>query len=102
MYLVKVLFWASLMARWLIHLPVEETWVQSLSWKDTLEKEKATHSSILEWKIQWMEEPSGLQSLWFQSQTRSSNQTHQQTYYSKYYDSQKLQDQVDTSFNSLV
>ena len=35
----------------------EENWVQSLSQKDTLEKEMATHSSIFAWKIPWMEEP---------------------------------------------
>ena len=46
------------------HLPaVRETWVQSLGWKDTLEKEMATHSSILAWKIPWTEEPSRLQSM---------------------------------------
>ena len=38
-----------------------ETWVQSLGWEDLLEKEVATHSSILTWKIPWMEdEPGGL------------------------------------------
>ena len=40
-----------------------ETWVQSLGWEDPLEKEVATHSSILSWKISWTEEPSGLQSM---------------------------------------
>ena len=40
-----------------------ETWVQSLAREDLLEKEMATHSSILAWKIPWMEEPGGLQSL---------------------------------------
>ena len=40
-----------------------ETQVQSLGWEDPLEKEMATHSSILAWKIPWMEEPGGLQSL---------------------------------------
>ena len=40
------------------HLPtMRETWVQSLGWEDLLEKEKATHSSILAWKIPWTEEP---------------------------------------------
>ena len=39
-----------------------ETWVQSLGWEDPLGKEMATHSSILAWRIPWMEEPSGLQS----------------------------------------
>ena len=38
-----------------------ETWVWSLVWKDPLEKEMATHSSILAWRIPWTEEPGGLQ-----------------------------------------
>ena len=36
---------------------MQETWVQSVSWEDPLEKEMATHSSILAWKIPWVEEP---------------------------------------------
>ena len=40
-----------------------ETWVQSLGQEDLLEKEMATHSSMLAWKIPWMEEPGGLQSM---------------------------------------
>ena len=40
-----------------------ETWVQSLGWEDPLEKEMATHSSTLAWKIPWMEEPGRLQSV---------------------------------------
>ena len=45
------------------HLPiVQETWVQSLGREDLLEKEMATHSSILAWKISWTEEPGRLQS----------------------------------------
>ena len=44
------------------HLPtMQETWVQSLGQEDLLEKEMATHSSILAWKIPWMEEPGSLQ-----------------------------------------
>ena len=39
-----------------------ETWVQSLGQEDPLEKEMATHSSTLAWKIPWLEEPGGLQS----------------------------------------
>ena len=39
-----------------------ETQVQSLGWEDLLEKEMATHSSILAWKIPWTEEPGRLQS----------------------------------------
>ena len=40
-----------------------ETWVQSLGSEDLLEGEMATHSSILAWRISWMEEPGGLQSM---------------------------------------
>ena len=47
------------------HLPMEEMWVRSLGWEDPLEKEMATHSSILAWKIPWTEEPGGLQSMGF-------------------------------------
>ena len=39
-----------------------ETWVRSLGWEDPLEKEMATHSSILAWRIPWTEEPGRLQS----------------------------------------
>ena len=46
------------------HLPaVQETQVQSLGWKDPLEKEMLTHSSILAWEISWTEEPGGVQSM---------------------------------------
>ena len=40
-----------------------EIWVPSLGWEDLLEKEMATHSSILAWKIPWMENPGRLQSM---------------------------------------
>ena len=54
--------WASLVAQRLKRLPARwETRVQSLGREDPLEKEKATHSSILAWKIPWTEEPGGLQ-----------------------------------------
>ena len=36
---------------------IQKTWVQSLGWKDPLEKEMATHSGILAWRIPWTEEP---------------------------------------------
>ena len=42
---------------------MQETQVQSLGWKDHLEKEMAYHSSILAWRIPWTEEPDGLQSM---------------------------------------
>ena len=40
----------------------QETQVQSLGWKDPLDKEMATHSSILAWRVPWTEEPGRLQS----------------------------------------
>ena len=43
-----------------------ETWVRSLGREDPLEKEMATHSSTLAWKITWMEEPGRLQSMGLQ------------------------------------
>ena len=50
---------------------IEKTWVQSLVREDPLEKEMATQSSVLAWKIPWTEEPGGLQSLGSQkSQTK--------------------------------
>ena len=45
---------------------MQETWVQSLVQEDPLEKEMATHSSILAWKIPWTEELGQLQSMWLQ------------------------------------
>ena len=55
------------MAQRLKHLPAMwETWVRSLGQEDTLEKEMATHSSILAWRIPWMEELGGLQSTGWQ------------------------------------
>ena len=57
-------FIASLMAQTVKHLPaMRETWVQFLSQEDPLEKEMATHSSTLAWKIPWMDESGRLQSL---------------------------------------
>ena len=54
----------SLVAQTVKCLPtVWETWVQSLGREELLEKEMATHSSILAWKIPWMQEPGRLQSI---------------------------------------
>ena len=49
-----------------MRLPMQETWVQFLCREDPLEEEMATHSSILAWEIQWIEEPGGLQSMGLQ------------------------------------
>ena len=55
------------MAQMVKHLPaMQETWVRSLGQEDPLEKEIATPSSILAWKIPWMEDPGGLQSMGLQ------------------------------------
>ena len=52
----------NLVAQTVKNLPaIWETWVRSLGWKDPLEKEMATHCSILAWKIPWTEEPGRLQ-----------------------------------------
>ena len=56
--------WPSLVAQSVKNLPaVRETRVQSVGWEDHLEKEMATHSSILAWKISWTQEPGGMQSM---------------------------------------
>ena len=56
--------WASVIAQAVKNLSaVQETWVRSLSREDPLEKEMTTHSSVLAWRIPWMEEPGGLPSM---------------------------------------
>ena len=56
-------FGASLVAQRIKRLPaMQETQARSLGWEDPLEKETATHSSTLAWRIPWTEEPGGLQS----------------------------------------
>ena len=49
---------------------MQESLVQSLGWKDPLEKKMATHSSILAWEIPWTKEPGGLQSIGHKSRTQ--------------------------------
>ena len=54
--------WTSLVAQMVKNLPaMQETWVWSLSWEDSLEKGKATHSYILAWRIPWTVYSMGLQ-----------------------------------------
>ena len=56
--------WASLVAQRLKHLPaMQETWVRSLGQENPLEKEMATHSSVLAWRIPGTAEPGGLPSV---------------------------------------
>ena len=60
-------FIASLVSQMIKHLPaMKKTWVQSLGLEDPQEKEMATHSSILAWKIPWIKEPGRLQSMGLQ------------------------------------
>ena len=60
-------FWLLSWVR--ICLPMQKTQVRSLGREDPLEKEMATHSSLLVWKIPWTEKPGRLQSMVLQSQT---------------------------------
>ena len=56
--------WVSLVAQLVENPPTMlETWIRPLGWEDPLEKEMATHASILARKISWTEEPGGLQSV---------------------------------------
>ena len=56
--------WAPLVAQLVKNPPaMQETWVRSLGWEDSMEKGMVTHSSILAWKIPWTKEPGGLQSI---------------------------------------
>ena len=72
--IIYIITRASLVAQMVKHLPTMwETWVQSLGQEDPLEKEMATHSSTLAWKIPWMEKPGKLQSMGLQSRTRLSD-----------------------------
>ena len=53
--------WAFLEAQMVKNLPaMQDTWVQCLGGEDPLEKDMATHSSTLAWRIPWTEEPGGL------------------------------------------
>ena len=60
--------------------PMQEMWVQSPIWEDSLEKEMATHSSILAWRIPWTEEPGGLQSMQFKKIRQDLVTKHTHTY----------------------
>ena len=61
-YLLQGSFWASVVAQLVKNLPaMQDTWVRSLGWDDPLKKGKATHSSILAWRIPWTMQSMGLQ-----------------------------------------
>ena len=70
------MFVCSLVAQMLKHLPtMRETQVQSLGWEDLLEKEMATHFSILAWKIPWLEKPVGY-SPWGRKESDTTERLH--------------------------
>ena len=59
------LSWIPLVTQLIKNPPtIWKKWAQSLGWEDPLEKEMATHSSILGWEIPWIEEPGRLKSIW--------------------------------------
>ena len=63
-----------MVAQMVKNLPaIQETWVKSLGWEDPVEKEMATHFTILAWRIPWTEEVGGLQSMGLQSRTGLSD-----------------------------
>ena len=67
-YLHFLVYRASLVAQMVRNLPpMQETWVWSLGQEDPLEKEVATHSTILPWEISWTEKPGVLQSMGLQT-----------------------------------
>ena len=74
-------YWVSLVTL-MVKSPPEkqETRVRSLGWEDTLEKEMATDSNMLGWRIPWTEEPGGLQSLGLQRVGHSFILTHTHTH----------------------
>ena len=58
---VPLIAWVSLVAQMVKNLPAMlKIWVWSLGWEDLLEKGMATHSSILDWRTPWIQEPGGL------------------------------------------
>ena len=67
----------SLVSLMVKYLPTMwETQIQSLGWEDLLEKEMATHSSTLVWKIPWIEEPGRLHSPWGHKESDTTERFH--------------------------
>ena len=66
------------MAQTVKNLPaMQETWVPTLGWEDSLEKEMTTHSSILAWRIPWTDEPGRLHS-WDHKEVESETEMSKQ------------------------
>ena len=75
-YVMVLLVWSKVAQRLKRLPPMPETWVWSLGQEDPLEKEMATHSSILAWRIPWTEEPGRLQSMGSQRVRQETEQLH--------------------------
>ena len=96
--------------RWRIHLPMQDTQVRSLGWEDPLEKEMATHSSILAWEIPWHGQrslegysPWGRQESGMTEQLSRHTHTHTQSYVTKNLCNLQRKDGiVKTNLNLLV
>ena len=73
-----------LVAQMVKRLSTRLTWVQSLGWEDSLEKEMAIHSSTIAWKIPWTEEPGGY-SPWRCKESNTTEQLHFTLIYSVVY-----------------
>ena len=74
--------WASLAVQLVKNLPaMQETWVRFLDQEDPLEKEMATHSSTLAWRIPWRGEPGRLQSIGSQESDMTQQLNHQTIQY---------------------
>ena len=69
---LNLILFISLVAQ-MVKTVTQETQVRSLGWEDPLEKEMATHSSILGWEIPWIDVPGGLQFMGLQSQAQLSD-----------------------------
>ena len=76
-------------------MPMQEMWIQSQGGEDPLEKEIATHSSILAWEIPWIEEPGGLQSMGSErlrhDLATKHHHHHPNVHYSTIYNSQDME-----------
>ena len=69
--------WASLVVQMVKNLPaMQGTWVRSLGREDSLEKEMATHSSTLAWKIQWLEELGAGYCPWGRKESGTTERLH--------------------------
>ena len=80
-FCLTIHIWASLVAQRLKRLPAtQETWVQSLGWEDPLEKEMATHSSILAWRIPWTQRSLVGYSLWARKESDMTERLHTHTH----------------------